>query len=211
MLTWLNDLIARTISDLYTPHQSHAFDGPFTRISTPHGTFVLIMSSVWRAETRPHLCHVSFTPLPTSSRDIKSLRFFEDFYPARMAVERRKHDDEGRVGAYTLAAENEKGSYRYKVDKAQQAYRHSFQTFDGRALQLKIDIDRNTPHSTLGPMWISRFFPLPIYWHVFSTRSHAHVVLSDTSTGKTLLDTEGLAHQEKNWGAFARPNCMIAQ
>jgi hypothetical protein len=157
------------------------------------------MSSVWRADKRPHLCHVSFTPLPSAAPATQRLRFFQDIYPDRMGVERRTSDDRGRTGAFTLSAQTAEATLSYEVDGERQQYRDTFVT-DGRHVKLDIDITRNTPYSTLGPMWISRFLPLPIYWHVFSTRSRAHVVLSDAKTGESLLETDGDAHQEKNWG-----------
>lgn len=155
----------------------------------------------WRAERLPHLCHVSFTPLPSASDKVKSLRFFEDIYPDNTTVNRRKNDDVGPVGAYTLSAETKEGGrHRYVVDPDRQVYTHTFSTQDGRSLRLNVEITDNEPYSTLGPMGLARFLPLPIYWHVFSVRSTARVILSDSVTGETLLETEGLAHQEKNWG-----------
>ena len=203
MLDGLLRLLAeRVLPDLYAPHPSHAFDGPFTRISTPAGTFVVILSSIKDAPSHGNLVHVSFTPLASASDDDRALKFAADLYPAAVDVRRRPEADRGRTAAWSWAAELDDGSMRYDVDDDRQTYRATF-VADGRKLRLEIDICHTTPYSTLGPMSFARFMPSSIYWHAFSTRSDAHVVLSEAS-GRVLYESDGLAHLEKNWGALNR-------
>lgn len=166
-------------------------------------SFIFIMSSVWSAKTRPHLCHMSYSPLPAmSASDNNEIeRFACDFYPSSMNVKRRKADDKDNVAAYTLSAEvpEQGGSFKLDVQAGQQNYEHRFvHPSTKQNLCVDVAISDNTPHSVLGPMWLVRFLPLPLKWHVFSTRSQATVTI--TENGQTLLKKEGLAHQEKNWG-----------
>ena len=166
-------------------------------------SFIFIMSSVWRAKTRPHLSHLSYSPLPKmSSTDPNEVqRFACDFYPSEMDVKRRKKDDRGSVASFSLSATvpEQEANFNLHVDADKQRYEHHFVHPETKQkLRVDVEISENTPHSLLGPMWLARFLPLPLKWHVFSTRSRATVTISEN--GQTLLKKQGLAHQEKNWG-----------
>lgn len=177
---------------------------PYTRLQMHDGSsFIFIMSSVWRAKHQPHLCHLSYSPLPhmkaEAPNEVKS--FACDFFPDAMVVKRRKQDDRDGVAAFTLSASvlEQQGNFNLRVQAREQSYEHHFvHPVTKQKLRVDVAISENTPHSRLGPMWIARFLPLPLKWHVFSTRSKATVTISDN--GKTLLKKDGLAHQEKNWG-----------
>ena len=166
-------------------------------------SLILIMSSVWSAKTRPHLCHLSYSPLPSmSADDSNELPAFScDFYPEAMKVDRRKQDDRDNVASFTLSAAvpEQDASFRLNVDATRQTYDHRFiHPTTKKKLHLDVQITDNTPHSEYGPMWLGRYLPLPLKWHVFSTRSKAVVTIKEGD--KVLLKKEGLAHQEKNWG-----------
>ena len=236
--------------DLYQPHTWWGFDGvretrdltsgrtrsdslsialaqPYTRMQMEDGSsFIMIMSSVWRARTRPHLCHISYSPLPgvstkssashktssetyTASTSNEVEAFLCDFYPDAMDAKRRKRDDSHQhaVAAYTLSAKfpEQDASFTLKVDGGAQSYTHKFTHPETRQkLDLEVRISNNTPHSLLGPMWIGRFLPIPLKWHIFSTRSQTIITIRDREAGgRVLMEKKGLAHQEKNWGIGA--------
>ena len=193
------------LRDLYAPHPRWGFDGPYTRLQMEDGSsFIFIMSSVWKAKSRPHLSHLSYTPLPSmkaSSGSNEVEAFACDFYPNAMGVTRRKQDDREGVAAYTLSAilPEQNASFKLDVYADRQTYHHAFTHPKTRQkLFLDVEITENTPHSLLGPMWIGRFLPVPLKWQVFSTRSKATVTISEGD--RILLRKAGLAHQEKNWG-----------
>ena len=192
------------LRDLYAPHPWWGFDGPYTRLQMDDGSsFIFIMSSVWKAKNRPHLAHLSYSPLPhMNARSANEVEAFAcDFYPDRMEVNRRKQDDSGGTASFTLSATISKQNASFKLDvrESGQTYDHSFvHPKTGQNLNLNVRIEQNTPHSLLGPMWIGRFLPVPLKWQVFSTRSKATVTIREND--KMILRKEGLAHQEKNWG-----------
>lgn len=203
------------LRDLYQPHTWYTFDGPYTRLQMDDGSsFIFIMSSVWRARKNPFLCHLSYSPLPSTRthRDPNEIRAFNcNFYPRAMGVTRRSQHDKDGVAAFTLSAivpssevpgrPKETGTFQYEVEEEVQRYNHTFcHPQDGTKMDIQVDITDNTPHSVLGPMWIARFLPVPLKWHIFSTRSRALVTVKDSESGEVLLKKKGLAHQEKNWG-----------
>lgn len=203
------------LRDLYQPHPWWGFDGPYTRLQMDDGSsFIFIMSSVWKAKTRPYLCHASYAPLPhmqsTSSNEING--FACDFYPNAMGITRRRQYDQGATAAFTQTAfiPEQDAVFKLHVDDGRQIYDHHFTHPDTKQqLKINVDIKDNTSHSLLGPMWIARFLPIPLKWHIFSTRSKAVVTISEGDN--VLLKKTGLAHQEKNWG-IGEPllaGCMV--
>lgn len=188
-------------SDLYRPHTTWASDGPYTRVELECGTLCIIISAIWRSSIKPNLIHVSFTPLPSQPAHIQALRFEQEFFPSEIHVERRPGDDRDNVTAYTLtsSSNDDRNTFSYVVDSHRQIYDLSFDTDGLGHLNIQVNLSNNTPHSLLGPLHLARYFPWPTQWHVFSTQSSA--VVRIISESDTILETTGLGHQEKNFGA----------
>lgn len=201
MLEFLRKHVLR---DLYQPHTWWGFDGPYTRVQLDDGsTFVTIMSSVWRAKSRPHLCHVGYYATPSQRPEDKNEihPFSCDFFPQDMVPTRKKERDADGVAAFQLNASipEEQATFSLDVHRNQQLYRHHFTHPETKQkLDIQLAVSDATPHSLLGPMWIGRFLPLPLKWHIFSTRSQCRLTIKEGET--TLLQKDGLCHQEKNWG-----------
>lgn len=196
------------LRDLYEPHTWWGFDGPYTRVQLDDGsTFVTIMSSVWRAKSRPHLCHVGYYPTPAQKpKENNEIKAFScDFFPKDMVPTRNHKFDANGVAAFELNAripEQEDASFHLDVQPNKQLYHHQFTHPETKQrLDIQLVIKNATPHSLLGPMWIARFLPIPLKWHIFSTRSQCQLTVKEGQ--KTLLQKDGLCHQEKNWGIGA--------
>eukprot|EP01117_Protostelium_nocturnum_P004553 TRINITY_DN1643_c1_g1_i1.p1 TRINITY_DN1643_c1_g1~~TRINITY_DN1643_c1_g1_i1.p1 ORF type:complete len:365 (+),score=121.08 TRINITY_DN1643_c1_g1_i1:83-1177(+) len=192
------------LSDLYQPHTIWASDGLYTRIQLPSGTLCVIISAIWRVKERPFLIHMSFTPL-NFLKQVQSRRFHRDFFPERIVADRRKEDDGEGVAAFTLSSSvpEIKGSFTYAVDPKVQIYSLLFEDEEMGNVNLSIKLSDKTAHSLLGPMSFGRFLPLPVQWHVFSTRSVALVEMStEKKEGEGGLNwkEKGYAHIEKNFG-----------
>lgn len=204
MLDFLRKYLLR---DLYEPHTWWGFDGPYSRVQLDDGsTFVTIMSSVWRAKTRPHLCHVGYYPTQSqNSEDKNEIQAFScDFFPDAIVPTRHRNLDKDGTAAFELEAAipEQDASFHLDVKPGHQRYHHQFLHPETKQkLDIRLDITQATPHSVLGPMWIARFLPIPLKWHIFSTRSRCQLTVKEGD--KTLMQKNGLCHQEKNWGIGA--------
>jgi len=200
----LDFLRKHVLRDLYQPHTLWGFDGPYTRVQLDDGsTFVTIMSSVWRAKSRPHLCHVGYYPTPAqSAEDNNEIKAFSrDFFPENMVPIRNTKFDANGVAAFELRTgiPEENATFHLDVQPNKQLYHYQFTHPETKQkLDIQLAVTNATPHSLLGPMWIARFLPIPLKWHVFSTRSKCRLIIKEGDT--TLLQKDGLCHQEKNWG-----------
>jgi hypothetical protein len=202
------DLIRKhVLRDLYEPHTWWGFDGPYTRVQLDDGSsFVTIMSSVWRANQRPHLCHVGYYPTPAlqeanSDRRNEIRAFSCDFFPDNIKPTRRHEQDSDGTASFTLEASipEQDASFKLDVQPDRQWYHHQFRHPEtNQKLDISLKIAKGTPHSLLGPMWIARFLPIPLKWHIYSTRSKVQLTIKEGE--QTLLQKDGLCHMEKNWG-----------
>lgn len=177
------------VMEHHAPHLNSQFEGFYSKFDLESGAHIaLIICSVPKAQTRPHM--VSFTYYPKSGSPIFQREEFVGSIE-RNVTDKSTNAFELRIPGIGYMATHANGTTSYRLnapDWSLEADSDSVTTWRK---------DKNTPEG-----WLINL-PLPLHWHVHSTNSPCSFTLSIPPLGDNhpFADRKGRGHihQEKNW------------
>lgn len=177
----------------FAPHHSSQFEGFYSKFDLESGAHIaLIICSVPKASTRPHM--VSFTYYPADGKSIFQREHFISNI-SRITLDESSKAFELRVDGMGHMRTAADGTTSYDLSAPDDSW------------TLRAQSSSYTPwrHDKATPEGILINLPLPLHWHVHSLCSPATFTLSIPGMGSSFPASDhssrATIHQEKNWAS----------
>lgn len=213
VIVLLCSALAACRANQFAPHVAKPgnFEGWYSRISSPEGSFGLIFGAYAPnpSYTQP-LALVSLIMLPREAKQLTSIDAFPDINSIRVTtnsanVTADPGDKEDAVFKWEA-----QGMGQFECDGQTQIA--NFTLPGGASITAAFSSPMPWGPKGEGPEgWVHRLPLFGLEWFVFSLRSNVVFSLKDPASGLQLEGVRGTAHMEKNWGTSFPDAWMWAQ